>query len=314
MNQRSKFLIPFIVFIIICSSLWSAKLEEKHFTIEFDPPDQEFAQRIAERLPSIIAVTNKKVGFYPTGQLKIKIVHSRAKFRQLIESSTHLPEKSLALAIPSLSTIIALNPASMPTKTDYFKVLTHEYLHLLLNKISGGKHIPLWFNEGFVQYFAGQWSFKREVQFVMSALQGKTLNLNLYSYHYPEHNAQVQIFYMQSYFTFKKLITSYSQKKVQNFLDGLLEQNDFRTNFITYFGISVQDFLKRTRESIPSHIILSLFYSGFGIIWVIIPVILIIAYIRKKFVAKKIEEEWKMIEQQENESDHRYYEIMDEKD
>ena len=311
MKSIYKSIILFVVFILIGSFTWSEELKKEYFTIEYEPSDAKFAKKIAERFPSIIAETNKNVGFYSSDRFKIIIVHSKAKFKEMIESSSRLPEKSLALAIPSQSTMIALNPPSMPAKTDYFKVLTHEYLHLLLSEVKGDIHVPLWFNEGFVQYFAGQWSFTREVEFVMRALQGKSLNLNLYNYRYPDHNSHVQTFYMQSYYTFKKLVTSYSLREVQRFLDDLSEQKDFRTYFLSFFGVSVRKFLERARESIPSHIILSVFYSGFGIIWVIIPIILIVAFIRKKYVAKRIEEEWEKMEEEEREFQVPDYEIID---
>lgn len=41
-------------------------------------------------------------------------------------------------------------------KTDFLPTLIHEFSHLFSFKLAGGNAIPLWLNEGFAQYVAGQ--------------------------------------------------------------------------------------------------------------------------------------------------------------
>ena len=38
-------------------------------------------------------------------------------------------------------------------KTDVYHTLTHEYVHFLLDEISGGADLPAWVNEGLAEYY-----------------------------------------------------------------------------------------------------------------------------------------------------------------
>ncbi len=198
------------------------------------------------------------------------------------------------MAIPALSKIIIRNPKTLPPHTEFYKVLTHEYLHILLHSVAPKVYLPLWFEEGFVQYYAKQWNINREVQFVTDALKGNVLDLQSYSYHYPEAKTKVGTFYQQSYYTFRYLLKRFDKQKFYQFIDYIHTENDFNTSFTRAFGMSVQSFLKVAKKSISSHSVLAILYSGFGLFWIIIPILLFIAYIRKQRYRRRLEEKWEM--------------------
>ena len=291
-NKLLILLFCILFFVSVFSNPAYAELiQNEYFIISFDKRDERIAQDILLKLSYIVPEINREVGFYDMPVIQLVLTHSKKKFDEYITKGK-LPENSIAMAIPALSKIILQNPKTLPPHTEFYKILTHEYLHILLHSIAQDVYLPLWFEEGFVQYYAKQWNINREVQFVTDALKGNVLDLQSYSYHYPEVKKKVEIFYLQSYFTFRYLLKQFNKQKYYQFIDHIQTGRSFETSFSRAFGISVQAFLEACKKSISSHSILAILYSGFGLFWIIIPILLLVAYLRKQRYARKLEEKW----------------------
>jgi len=260
--------------------------------LEYEKDDQQIAGKLSQQFEKIIWSVNREIGFYDIVGIKVLLCHSYKEFKDLKELAGKLPDQSVAFANPRKKSITLQNPKNMPAKSDYYQILKHEYCHILLRQISSGATIPLWFEEGFAQYFAKQWNFTKEVKFVTSALTGNTLDLNRYKYHYPLYNDRIEMFYLQSYYDFKFLINKFSFLSFQKFLEKMHRSGNFTSSFYQIYGKSITQFLEQAKKSIKSHVILSVFYSGFGLIWTVIPFLLLIAYIRKKIKMRGIRKEW----------------------
>jgi len=286
-------IVPLLIILIflLCSSVLSDILQNDHVIISFQVQDRKIAEDVLAKFSGIVAQVNREVGFYDVPITQLVLTHTQKEFDEYI-SRGKLPESSIAMAIPALSKIIIRNPKNLPPHTEFYKVLTHEYLHVVLRSIAPKTFLPLWFEEGFVQYYAKEWNINREVQFVTDALKGNVLDLQLYSYHYPEVQKKVEIFYLQSYFTFRYVLKRFDTQKYYEFMDYIHTSKDFETSFTRAFGMSIPSFLDTAKKSISSHSILAILYSGFGLFWIIIPILLLIAYTRKQRYRRKLEEQW----------------------
>ncbi|MBC8383263.1 MAG: hypothetical protein H8E22_05625 [Candidatus Cloacimonetes bacterium] len=286
------FLFCILVFIsVFLNPVYSELSQNEYFIISYDKSDEKIAQDILQKFSKTVPEINREVGFYDIPVIQLVLTHSKKEFDEYITKGK-LPENSIAMAIPALSKIILQNPKILPPHTEFYKVLTHEYLHILLHSIAPKVYLPLWFEEGFVQYYAKEWNINREVQFVTDALKGNVLDLQSYSYHYPEVKKKVDIFYLQSYYTFRYLLKHFDKQKYYQFFDHIQSGQNFETSFTRAFGISVQAFLEAAKKSISSHSVLAILYSGFGLFWIIIPILLLVAYLRKRRYARKLEEKW----------------------
>lgn len=270
--------------------------------IVFQPEDEEIANKIFTHFTDLTQELRRNVGFYDVPQIKLILTHNEKEFENYIFQFEKVPETSVAIALPQYSLIIVKNPRDLPIytppaniETEFFKILLHEYCHILLYLIAPDMHKPLWFEEGFAQYFASQWDVEREFVFVSHAVKGEMLNLDAYRWHYPERKTTREIFYLQSYYAINRLINTYSKEQFQDFLDAMHNESngDFDELFLRIFGLTPRDFLVQTQESIKPHAFLMVLFTGFGVLWVfILPLLLIIAYIRKRRKAKLVEQIW----------------------
>ncbi|MEA3476048.1 MAG: hypothetical protein U9R23_06400 [Candidatus Cloacimonadota bacterium] len=287
-------LIGIAIIFFTAVSLSSEILSSRYLFITFHKDERKVAEKILPQFSEIVESVNREVGFYPdiSGKVKLILCHSKKDFKEYILRFKDLPERSQAFAIPQKALIIIRNPRDMQINSNFFQVLTHEYNHILLHNIAKDISIPLWFDEGFAQYFAKQWDIRREFIFVRNGIIGNLLDLNAYNYKYPEFQDQAEIFYLQSYYTIKYMINRFSKEKFQDFLEALQTSKDFDRTFFDIFQIQLYRFIVDARKSIKTHTILTVFYSGFGLLWTIIPILVLIAYVRKKMLGKRVKEIW----------------------
>ncbi|MBN2018351.1 MAG: hypothetical protein JW794_09525 [Candidatus Cloacimonetes bacterium] len=299
MNKTTRYTVLILIILLSIITVASASAEiiqNDYVIISYNEEDRVVASTILDNFSKIVSDVNREVGFYDIPAVQLVLTHSKKEFDQYITQG-NLPENSIAMAIPSLYKIIVMNPKKLPPHTEFYKVITHEYLHLVLHSIAPIKHLPLWFEEGFVQYYADEWNINREMNFVTEALKGNMLELQSYSYHYPEQKSRVVIFYLQSYYNFRYLIKRFGVQKLYEFIDKLHLGEDFNVSFMQVFGMSVTSFLETAKKSISSHTIMALLYSGLGLFWIIIPILLILAYLRKQRYRRKLEAIWENEEQ-----------------
>lgn len=273
-----------------------------YLSIAFWQEDEEIADKIFARFTDITQEVNRDVGFYDVPQIKLILAHNEREFENYIAQFNALPETSAAVALPAYNLIIIKNPRDLQVytppaniETEFFKVLLHEYCHILLYSLAPDLHKPLWFEEGFAQYFAGQWDVNREFLLVSYALKGEMLNLDGYRWHYPEREKLREIFYLQSYYTINRLINTYSKEQFQDFLDAMYynPNGDFDELFLSVFGLEPRAFLAQTQHSIKPHAFLMVLFTGFGLLWtVVLPILLLIAYLRKRRKARIVEKVW----------------------
>ena len=280
-----------VVFFIINVGLSAEILRNDQIIISFKDKDRNIAEDILNRFTPIVSELNREVGFYDVPIIQLVLTHSKKEFNEYI-SLSDIPENSVAMAMLGLSKIVIQNPKILPPHNDFYQILKHEYLHLMLHAISNSQFVPLWFAEGFVQYYAKQWNLQREFTFVSEAIKGNKLNLMSYSYHYPKNDRQVEMFYLQSYYTFKYLLKRFGTTRFYDFIESLHNNKEFFVAFRYSLGIDVQQFLDDAQNSISSHSIMAVLYSGLGLFWMIIPLLLIIAYVRKRRMRRKIEQVW----------------------
>lgn len=278
-------------FFLIGSILNAEILQNDYVIISYDEKDSRTAEDILEKFSGIVSEVNREVGFYDVPIIQLILTASKREFDEY-KNIAVLPENSVAIAMPSISKIVIQNPKNLPPHNDFYQILTHEYLHLMLYSIAHQEAVPLWFAEGFVQYYSDQWNLQREITFVSEAIKGNSLHLSTYTYHYPDNDQQVEMFYLQSYYTFRYLLKRFGINRFYNFVETLHGGAPFFLAFHRSFGMDVQQFLHIARESISSHSIMAVLYSGFGLFWIIIPLLLIIAYVRKQRKSKRLEKKW----------------------
>jgi len=181
---------------------------------------------------------------------------------------------------------------SRQTIRDFQQTLLHETVHLALDGIP----LPVWFNEGFAQYEAGQFSLHKRV-LVSQAFWGQ----DLMSFYKIEHLMQMdqkkaEIAYAQSVAMIDYLIDYFGVGLVSKCLIYTHEYQDFEKGFKNAFLMDTQTFEKHWREKAKSQYRFYVLLSQNNFFWVITPILLILGFILTKARRRRLLKEWENAE------------------
>ncbi|KQC06918.1 MAG: hypothetical protein APR54_06610 [Candidatus Cloacimonas sp. SDB] len=240
----------------------------------------------------------RKIGQYPELKIRIVVINDEDDYLAYAKSRSEIIEFSRAFYSRRDSTIYLRNPRNHKNFIQLNQIMLHEYIHHFVAHY--WKNTPLWFNEGMAVYFSGDLSIEREFNFVKNYILGNSLQLEQMKYNYPENRIAWESFYAKSGLAVKYLY----QKKYRefiNFCDRGAQGENFSKAFFHSFYFTPLDYSRFFEEYSKKHFTVEILLASTGLIWGILPLILIIGWIRKKIIAARIRRRWDEEEALENE-------------
>lgn len=107
----------------------------------------------------------------------MEIAPDRAAFRAAWPGRGSPPEWAIGAAFAAEDRILLLSGARAPGG-DVLATFRHEYAHLALSRLAGGRPLPAWLQEGFAIYHAGEWTLRRAMNVSGRLLGGRVPGLD----------------------------------------------------------------------------------------------------------------------------------------
>ncbi len=239
----------------------------------------------------------KTINEQTTEELPETVIIVWAEPELFLEKTGFRPENSAAAASPSLSTIW-INSSSWTKSSDKDRqeTMTHEMSHILLGNLAGGKELPLWANEGLAMHLARQWSMEEQIKLITAHAFGQLPELKDMEDTFPRDGESQNLAYRMSYTGVSAVSTSFGDPpgSVRRLLRHLADpvsgpafaqelRNEFR---VEGWQLAAEQSLGNRLQALS----ITLFSSG--TIFLIITILLFVAYYRVKAKNKKREELW----------------------
>ena len=292
MNFNKFFLIIFLLlFNLLYANTETQTITSGNISITADKKDLKFAQKIIDEMIFDIDFFQRKIGNYPDLPVKIVIACDEEDYLTKANTKSDIIEFSQAFYSRRNKTIYIKEPTEHRSFVKLRKILLHEYIHHFVWFY--WKNPPLWFNEGMAVYFSNDLSLDREFNFIKNYILGNSLSLEQMKYRYPGNRIEWESFYAKSAMAVKYLFTK-REKEFYKLWDNALPSRDFNKIFLKSFLFTPQGFSKLFEEYCKSHFKIEILLASTGIIWGILPLVLMIAWIRKQFINRKIRRKWEM--------------------
>ncbi len=294
--------ISFLLILILCSipTLSAETLTHKtdNIIVTYPSEDKLIVQDMIETFSANVDEFHRKIGQYPEFQIKIVILNEENEYNKLSSSSSEIIEFSRAFYSRRDETIYLKNPRDQRNFVNLNRILLHEYIHHFVNNF--WSDTPLWFNEGMAVYFSGDLNMDREINFVKNYLLGNSLVLEQMKFHYPENRIEWESFYAKSGLAVKYLF----KNNYKGFL-ALWENGargiPYENSFLRSFFMTTRDYSLLFEDYSKNHFTTEILLASSSMIWAVLPLILIIGWIRKKIIAARIEKSWEMEGSEETE-------------
>lgn len=231
----------------------------------------------------------KSVGYYLDITINIVVAPNSKVYDSWIQKHSAILEHSSGFYNRRNKTIFLKNPKYLKNVSNIRKLLLHEYIHHFVG--SFWKDPPLWFNEGMAVFFSGDMGIERELNFAKNYIIGNSLPLEQMKKTYPVNMIEWESFYAKSGLAVKYLYTK-KRKSFYRLWDKAGSTGNFDKAFLNSFFMTTRTFSDQFEDYSKTHFKVEILMASTGLIWGVLPLILIIGVIRKKIKNKKTVENW----------------------
>ncbi len=284
-----KLIFFLLLFVTTISTFYASVQTFENITLSGKQKDIEIIQKVLWQFDDDIRNFQRSVGSYLDSKINIKIAADKEEYNTWTKGNGKVIEFSQAFYNRKTNTIFLRHPSELKSLTALRRILLHEYIHHFVGKF--WRNPPLWFNEGMAVYFTGDLGFEREMNFARNYVLGNSRSLEMMKYHYPRNQIEWESFYAKS-----GLAVKYLYQKKQEFYrlwDNSIPDGEFENAFRKSFLMTTRDFSIIFEEYARTHFRAELLLASTGMIWSILPLVLIAGVIRKKIKNRKQLKVWK---------------------
>ncbi len=265
---------------------WSApedfdgRLETAHITWHFPERLRTLADELSRLAEEEWQEISARLGEEPAGRLLAALALDPASMRRAAPAGARVPEWAAGLAFPS-SRLLLLSAAGTGGKP-VEQVLPHELAHLLLALQSGGAEIPRWFQEGFAQLAADEWSFERARTLAWGALSGRLFGLQNLSQGFDSAPGEVELAYAQSIDFIGFLHERFGSSAMARLLSGLRGGAGFVQALEDATDMGLWQLDEEWRASLKRRFSWLPLVTGTAAVWTLALLAFLLAYLRRR--------------------------------
>jgi hypothetical protein len=286
-----------LILLLFFSAFLSAgeqQLSEDNFHIIYPESCRELAtytlNTLQELTPQLTTIFGSK-----SMPIRFILVNSRKEFE--LKTGSHLPYWTSAVTLfPQKVVVIKAPNLTHTTLRQYRKTINHELVHLVQ-----GYHVPLnmtptWFNEGLAVFLTDQFNMQSRVVLSRAIAKNSIIPLDRLSDFLQYNHVQAELAYTESATVIEFLTQVYGPSVLTELFNLLSEKNDFDQSLYMVTDIEPGALHLRWKKYITSRYRWIFLLDIQYIIWLIIPVLVIIAFFVKIKRNKKIFHKWNIEE------------------
>ncbi|PID58283.1 hypothetical protein CSB45_04240 [candidate division KSB3 bacterium] len=274
----------------------------KHFYIHYQPVDRRIAQQLSQESDAIHQHISKDIGYRSTRRTAVYLCPDVECFERQQPGSQKAPRWAVGLAYPQLNRIVMRTAVTAKEggQIKPLEIFTHETAHIILEQAlaeRGGA--PRWLSEGFSMLHARQWTIHRQQTIAEVTLRKRFIPLRLLTVSFPADERSARIAYAQSFSLVSFLLHHSNRQLFPEFIAALKRGMDTDTALRASFGISLKTLEHDWQASLAERYSCFEYLSNSALLWFVLSLIVISAYLMKCRQAKRIQEAWEEDEAEE---------------
>jgi len=289
-----------IISILIFGALFSAQssfsqvsLSTPHFDIHAQ--DENLTLEVKVILESSYQKISDFLEESFTGVVSVYVADTEEEFGLILGNS--FPEWGVGCAIPSRNLIVLKSPIRFKYYRPFSQVVTHELAHILLGKLSRGKRIPRWLDEGFAMYQSQEWRVGQDIAVARAVLTGSILPLSQIESVNAFRESKAQLAYTESFLAVSYLYSEYGEGTVKELVTHLANGTSIDLAFMRTIGSNYLSFQMEFEKYIQTKYNWVSFFGDTFLIWIGLAFLIVFLYLLKRRHTKKTLKEWELEEQ-----------------
>ncbi len=236
-----------------------------------------------------------------TDEVSVFVVDTEEEFVSMVGSS--FPDWGIGCAIPTRNLIILKSPLRFKYYRPFSQVVTHELAHIFLGKLSRGKRIPRWLDEGFAMYQSQEWRIGQDMAVARAVLTGSVLPLSQIESVNAFRESKAQLAYTESFLAVSYLYREYGEGTIKELVTHLANGTSTDLAFMRTIGLNYLSFQLEFEKFVKEKYNWVSFLGDTLLVWIGLAFLIVFLYFLKRRHSKKTLEEWESEEQKIEKND-----------
>ncbi|MEK7273771.1 MAG: peptidase MA family metallohydrolase [Candidatus Desantisbacteria bacterium] len=268
------------------------KIIDKHFVVAFTKKDEKIAKTALSIVDNFHAQISPHIGGYTLNSPVSIII---APSRQVFENLSGITEEWAVGMADKTNRIVILSPRRFGGKSEIERLLRHEYTHILLHRAAKGHFLPRWLNEGLAMHYESDvWRIPDDIRLTKAFFTHSLLPLDLLSWYFPSNREKAALAYSQSLDVVTYIIEEYGYESLKQLIREIAIGHDIDTAMLNSLGIDTHSLETEWYKSLSKRYNWFYCLNSMAILWASLPIICIIAYIRKTIQGKRKKRQWEI--------------------
>ena len=231
-----------------------------HYPKRFEPAIERLMPRAQRSMDSL----SERLALPKVERIDIWLISDLDHYYDWNELPSRAPEWAVGLSLVNKRTILVKHGVGKDgALVDLNKTLDHELAHVAVDLARQGHHLPLWFNEGFAQWHAQEWTLESGELVARSAGSRVLLPMESLDRSFPDHQNTTSLAYAQSHHFVRHLVHLYGEQIWPKIMTSVRDGETFSVAFSLATGDDFENvqrrwFMALTQNSSP----LSVFADG----------------------------------------------------
>ncbi|MBI4753055.1 hypothetical protein HY793_01610 [Candidatus Desantisbacteria bacterium] len=288
-----KILLTLIILIITSNAMASwQNIKNKHFIIAFTQKDQKIAETTLRIVDNFHSQVRLCLGDYA---MNVPVYIIIAPSREVFENLGGVREKWAVGLATGNNRIVIFSPRKFGDKSEIERLIKHEYTHILLRQATKGHFLPRWLNEGLAMHYeSNTWHIPDDIRLTEAILSHSLLSLDLLSWYFPSDRKKAELAYSQSLNIVGYIMKEHGYGSLNHLIREIAAGHDFDTSLINSIGIDSHSLETEWYKSLSKRYNWFYRFTDTALIWAALPIICIIAYIRKKRQGERKKRQWEI--------------------
>lgn len=258
-------------------------ISTSHFSFYFHVQDKRLMRSLIDQAEGLRSEIMEDLGIDIEETTKVYLVPSFRKFQE-IQARAKIPSWSVAVAYPSLNTILIRSPrATKRGHIDLRKVFKHEFTHIAVGRaFKGRERVPRWLDEGFAMYVSKEWGLSRVSAMTRAVLTDSLIPLSEITRSFPQEADRAELAYLESFYLISFLISRYGKESFHRFIKAYSGGKGLKEALMEVYGIRWEELEEKWSNYLQSRFSRIPIVTSTTTLWFLLTIAFILVYLRKR--------------------------------
>ncbi|MDP9037577.1 MAG: peptidase MA family metallohydrolase [Myxococcota bacterium] len=269
------------------------RIDNGWLVLEFPTSVRERVEPLAREAEDFRARLSADFGQPVLGEALVRLARTPDQMAELAPIGSPPPAYASGVAYPSLHlALLALQAPATWEAPDLLELLRHELAHLGLSDALRGRHVPRWLDEGLAVHESGELRWSRWKALADASLSKRLLPFETLDDGFPSDTYAVSVAYAESADFVRFLMRDSDRARFGSLLARMRSGTAFDRALEDAYGTDLRKLEYEWREEVSHRFGWAPLLTGGGLLWALIAGLSVVAWARRRRLAKAKLAEW----------------------